>query len=116
MKERSHRLIPSLVTTDSVTTAQAYISLKNTQSSEKMTLPIGLSATVELTCNIAENALLVPLEALKEEDSGKAQVYVLTSDGTTEARSVEVGAKSATYAEVKGNINVGDVVITSTIK
>jgi multidrug efflux pump subunit AcrA (membrane-fusion protein) len=107
---------PSLVTTDSVTTAQAYISLDETQSSEKINLPIGLSATVDLTCNIAENALLVPLGALKEENSGKAQVYVLNSDGTTDARIVEIGAKSTTNAEVKGNLNVGDVVITSTIK
>jgi membrane fusion protein (multidrug efflux system) len=99
-----------------VTTAQAFISIIDPKLTDKMKFPIGLSATVDLTCNIAQNVLLVPLQALKGESAGKAFVYVNNSDGKTEAHTVEVGAKSTTSAEIKGDLNVGDVVITSTVK
>jgi RND family efflux transporter MFP subunit len=107
---------PQLVSSNSVSTAQAYISLNDTGSSQEFYLPIGLSATVKLSCNIAENALLVPLQALKKEDAGNALVYIRNADGTTESRTVKVGAKSASMAEVTGDLTVGDQVVTSTIK
>jgi multidrug efflux pump subunit AcrA (membrane-fusion protein) len=107
---------PALVTVDNSASAQAYISINDPQLSEKLNFPIGLSATVDLTCAVAKNALLVPLQALKTESDGKALVYLKKTDGTTEAITVQVGAKSPSLAEITGNINVGDVVITSTIK
>ncbi|MEI8131663.1 MAG: efflux RND transporter periplasmic adaptor subunit [Leptolinea sp.] len=106
---------PALVITNNVTTVQTTISLEGAQTSKKMNLPIGLSATIDLTCAIAKNVLVVPLQALKKESDGKAQVYIMNSDGTIKAHTVEVGAKSASYAEIIGDINVGDVVVTSAV-
>ncbi len=107
---------PSLTSTDSVSSIGAYISLKTDTSSEMTDLPVGLNATIELNCTLAKNAILVPLTALKNEDNGQAQVYVLNSDGTTVAHTVEIGAKSMSLVEIKGDLKVGDQVVTSTIK
>jgi RND family efflux transporter MFP subunit len=105
---RITQINPSLATTDGVSSLQVFIELTEPQTTEKITLPIGLSAAVELNCTIAQNVLIVPLQALKEESDGKALVYVLNTDGTSEARSVTVGKKSSNYAEILGDISVGD--------
>jgi RND family efflux transporter MFP subunit len=107
---------PALTETNSVSSVTTYISLKNDPSAEITNLPVGLNATVELTCTLANDVLLVPLQALKDEDGGKAQVYVMNADNTYTAHMVDVGQKSMTHAEIKGNLKVGDKVITSAIK
>jgi HlyD family secretion protein len=107
---------PSLTNNNNVMSVGVYISLKNDTSAEITNLPVGLNATVELNCKIAENVFIVPQQALKDEADGKALVYVLNSNGTTVAHTVKVGTKSMSSAEIIGDIKVGDQVVTSTIK
>ncbi len=110
------RIDPSLTTTNNVSSVSVYINIETDSASELTTLPVGMNSTIDLTCTTAHNALLVPIQALKDEQSGKAIVYVLNSDGTYTEHSVEVGEKTLSMAEIKGDIKAGDRVVTSTIK
>ncbi|NMB54266.1 MAG: efflux RND transporter periplasmic adaptor subunit [Leptolinea sp.] len=107
---------PTLSTKNGVSSVTTYIQIENDPSEEITNLPVGLNATLELVCPIAKNVTNVPLQALKNEEDGKAQVYVVNSDGTYTAHTVEVGVKTMSAAEIKGDIKAGDKVVTSTIK
>lgn len=107
---------PSLTSTNSVSSVGVYISIDTGSSSELSNLPVGMNSTIDLICTTASNALLVPVQALKNEQAGKAQVYVVNSDGTYTEHEVEIGEKTLSMAEVKGDIKAGDRVVTSTIK
>jgi HlyD family secretion protein len=107
---------PAMTESNSVKTIQSYISLKSNSTTKSLTLPVGLNASVKLTCVIARNVTIVPQSALKNETDNKATVYVLNADGTTSAQTVTVGTKTEEGAEVTGDLKAGDKVVTSTVK
>lgn len=74
-------------------------------------LPVGASASVDVISGQANNAVLVPVEALHETDPGKYAVFVMTN-GKLRLRLIEIGLKDATRVEVKSGLEVGDVVST----
>ena len=79
---------------------------------DEINLPIGASASVEVTGTHAQNAILVPLEALQESDAGGYIVYVETADGVA-PRSVTIGIQTELYAEIKSGLDEGEVVVTN---
>jgi RND family efflux transporter MFP subunit len=107
---------PAMTEANSVKSIQGYINLKTNATIENMNLPVGLNATIKLTCNIAENVTIVPQAALKNEDNGQAIVYVMNADGTTIGFPVTVGNKTEAGAEVSGDLKAGDKVVTSSVK
>ncbi len=72
----------------------------------------GLSASVEIIGGEAENALLVPVEAVRDLEDGTYGVFVVESNGTIRLHPVEVGLMDATYVEIKSGLNLGDKVTT----
>jgi RND family efflux transporter MFP subunit len=79
--------------------------------SDEIDLPVGASASVEVISARAENAVLVPLEALFETSSGQYAVYVLENNEPTE-RVIEIGLQDQIYAEVRSGLEPGETVIT----
>ncbi|KGG80958.1 RND transporter [Caloranaerobacter azorensis H53214] len=71
----------------------------------------GMQANVYIDAGSAENVLLVPIEAVFEED-GKFMVEVLEPNGTVKAVPVKLGLMNDRYAEVKSGLKEGDLVIT----
>ncbi len=70
-----------------------------------------LSASADVVLERKENATLVPLEAVKEQN-GKTVVYVKSAQGW-EPKSVELGLRSNTQAEVLSGLTAGqEVAIT----
>ena len=59
----------------------------------------------------AENVLLVPLEAIFEEDN-TPKVEILNPDGTTKVVPVKLGLMNHRVAEVKSGVEEGELVIT----
>lgn len=74
-------------------------------------LPIGSSASIDIIHARADNAVLVPVEALHEAAPGKYTVY-LEENGTFTPHTVEIGLQDQIYAEVKSGLQAGDVVST----
>lgn len=78
-------------------------------------LPSGLAASVDVVGGHAENAVLVPIEALHEIDGGKYTLFVVQND-TLRLRVVEVGLQDLTKAQIISGLNAGDVVTTGVVE
>jgi RND family efflux transporter MFP subunit len=86
----------------------------------KLTIPSGvqlregMSATATITVQEVDNVLLVPTKAISGKNSANPTVVVMVN-GTSEVRSVKLGASNGTSTEVVSGLNAGDmVVVTST--
>lgn len=71
----------------------------------------GMQAKCYIDAGSAKGVLLIPLEAIFEED-GKSKVEVLNPDGTTKVVNVELGLMNDRVAEVKSGLKEGELVIT----
>jgi HlyD family secretion protein len=78
-------------------------------------LPSGSAASVDVVGGHAENAVLVPVEALHEIDGGKYTLFVM-QNGTLRLRVVEVGLQDLTKAQIISGLNAGDIVTTGVVK
>ncbi|MDI3481918.1 MAG: HlyD family secretion protein [Tepidanaerobacteraceae bacterium] len=71
----------------------------------------GMQAHAHIDAGSAKNVLLVPLEAIFEEDN-TPKVEILNKDGTTKIVTVKLGLMNDKVAEVKSGVNEGELVIT----
>jgi RND family efflux transporter MFP subunit len=100
---------PGLYSSGNSSVVKALVKIDNVSDSIK--LPLGTSASVDVIGGRAENAVLVPIEALHETDPGQYAVFVM-ENGKPRLRVVEVGIQDLLYAEIKSGLNPGDVVTT----
>ena len=74
----------------------------------------GMSATATITNKLATNVLLVPTKAISGSSSTNPTVVVMVN-GTSEVRSVKLGASNDTSTDIVSGLSAGDmVVVTST--
>lgn len=78
-------------------------------------LPAGSAASVDVIGGRAENAVLVPVEALHEFGEGQYAVFV-RENGKLRLRVVEVGLQDLTKAEIISGLNAGDIVTTGVVE
>lgn len=71
----------------------------------------GMQAKAHIEAGSAEDVLLVPLEAIFEED-GQPKVEILQPNGVPKVVSVELGLMNDRVAEVKSGLKEGQLVIT----
>jgi multidrug efflux pump subunit AcrA (membrane-fusion protein) len=105
---------PQLTTSNRATVVRALLQLDADSFAKPQGLPVGLNASVEVISGRAEQALLVPVEALREVSTGQYAVFVMV-DGQPELRMVEVGLMDYTYAEITSGLEQGDVVTTGIV-
>ena len=77
----------------------------------QVNLPVGLNAAVDIVAGRAENAVLVPVEALRDLGDGQYAVFVM-ENGEPTLRVVEVGLMDVTYAEILSGLQAGEIVTT----
>ena len=107
--------VDPFITTDfSASVIYGLVTLDEESLAKITALPIGSEATVDIVQGNAENAILVPIEAL-HESGGKYSVFVV-NDGETEIRFVEVGLMDSYYAEILSGLEVGEVVTTGIVE
>ena len=75
-------------------------------------LPVGVSAGVDVIAGQAENAVLVPVEALRDLGNGEYAVFVVDDTGELTLRTVEVGLIDITYAEIISGVEQAETVST----
>ncbi len=95
---------------DSSGTSMVHI-LVQLDESVKKDLPIGSTTSVDVTGGEALGAVLVPISALKEVETGNYIVYIM-KNGSLVEQEVEIGLQDILYAEVKSGLQRGDVVLT----
>ena len=64
----------------------------------------------------AKNALIVPIQALRELTPGSYAVFVVQSDGSLKMTPVTVGLRDYANAEILSGLQAGDVVSTGTVE
>jgi RND family efflux transporter MFP subunit len=102
---------PSLTSLSGASTLTGTIELELDETQQNLNLPKGLNSAVEIIGGEAENALLVPVEALTTTDDGQYAVYVVGNDAPR-SQIVEVGLMDYTYAEIKSGLEQGELVMT----
>jgi multidrug efflux pump subunit AcrA (membrane-fusion protein) len=107
------RVEPELQSMQSAPTVLVYASLDE-ELGVPSALPIGANASVEIIAARAENALLVPAEAVRELSPGQYAVFVMVEE-ELQMRQVEVGVVDYAYAEIIGGLQEGDVVSTGMV-
>jgi multidrug efflux pump subunit AcrA (membrane-fusion protein) len=103
---------PELDTSSNSSLVHAIIKLSDVV---KDPLPSGTSAAVDVISGKAEDAVLVPVEALHKIEDGRYTLFVM-QNGSPRLRLVEVGLQDVTYAEIKTGLNAGDVVTTGIVE
>jgi multidrug efflux pump subunit AcrA (membrane-fusion protein) len=78
-------------------------------------LPSGSAASVDVVGGRAENAVLVPVEALHEFEDGKYSLFVM-ENGKLRLRVVQVGLQDLTKAEITSGLKAGDIVTTGVVE
>jgi len=107
------RVEPTLVTVENVPTVRAEAVLEGISLAE---FPAGLNASVDVIGGKAENALLVPVEALRELGPGEYAVFVVKEDGSLEMRPVEVGLMDYANAQILSGLEMGEQVSTGIVE
>jgi HlyD family secretion protein len=77
--------------------------------------PLGMSARVDVIGGRAENAILVPVEALHQISEDQYSVFVV-EDGELKVRMVKIGLQDLFYAEVLSGLEPGEVVTTGLVE
>jgi HlyD family secretion protein len=103
---------PGLYTSDTTSVVRATVMLDT--SNGGLDLPTGTSAAVDVIAGKAENAVLVPVEALHK--AGDQYAVFVMADGKLRLRLVEVGIQDSAHAEIKSGLKAGEVVTTGIIE
>lgn len=114
-KGRIVRVAPGLVSMSGVRAVHAQATLDPSSYAKPQRLMVGMNATVDVIGGRAENALLVPVEALRDLGDGSYAVFVVVN-GEPTFRLVEVGLMDMTYAEIKSGLSEGEWVSTGLVE
>jgi len=111
------QLSPSLMSVGGYQVLQGVIQLDQGEDGAG-TVPLleGLNASVEIISGKAEDALLVPVEAVRDLGDGQVGVFVVGEDGQPRLTLVEVGLTDGTFTEIKSGLEVGQVVTTGAVE
>ena len=104
------RVEPALVDVDGASAIQAWASIDMTQHTAP--LLFGMNAEVEIIAGEARNALLVPVQALREISSGQFAVFVVGPRDELEFRPVQVGLRNFVSAEILSGLEEGETIST----
>ena len=106
---------PELEEVSNVQAVKTVVQLNPEDLDPTMNFPVGLNATVDIIAGRAENAVLVPIEALRELDPGEYAVFVV-ENGEPKLRVVQVGLMDITLAEIISGLEAGEVVSTGIVQ
>ncbi len=106
-------VMPGLVTVQGSSMIEGLAQLD--KSVDEIGLPVGVEVAIDVISGQVTNAVLVPVEALHEISTGKYTVFVM-ENGAPTVRSVEVGLKDDTFAEIKSGLKAGEVVTTGVVE
>jgi RND family efflux transporter MFP subunit len=106
---------PSLQTVSNVDAVLAWVQLDAESFSKPQSLPVGSNASVDVIGGRTQNAVLVPVEAVREIGHDEYVVFVL-EDGEPRLRIVTVGLVNYTSAEILTGLAAGEIVTTGVVE
>jgi len=106
---------PSLIDVSGTQVVSALAQLDASSLAEPQTLLVGLNASVDVIAGKAQDAVIVPVEALHELSPGEYAVFVM-QDGEPRLRVVTVGLMDFTSAEILTGLQPGEIVTTGIVE
>jgi multidrug efflux pump subunit AcrA (membrane-fusion protein) len=106
---------PSLITVSGTQVVSALAQLEASPNADPQTLLVGLNASVDVIAGKAQDAVIVPVEALRELSPGEYAVFVM-QDGEPKLRVVTVGLMDFTSAEILTGLQPGEIVTTGIVE
>jgi len=103
---------PVLVAESNTTAVKALASID--LSAHPFKVLSGMNAEVEVVAGEARNALLVPVDALRELATDQYAVFVIQPDGQQVLRPVQVGLKDLVNAEILSGVQEGETISLGT--
>jgi multidrug efflux pump subunit AcrA (membrane-fusion protein) len=107
---------PVLTTSGGVSAVHGFAALTPQAGEGAPRLLVGLSAAVDVIAGRVANAVLVPIEALREITPGTYAVFVVDSAGALEMRMVAVGLQDETFAAITSGLEAGEIVSTGIVE
>ena len=104
---------PSLETVSGVQAIKVTVQMD--EEGLDATLPVGSNASVDIIAGRAEDAVLVPVEALRELGPDEYAVFVV-ENGEPKLRVVQVGLVDITSAEILAGLQAGEIVTTGIVQ
>lgn len=108
------RVDPELVLVDGTPAVSVWSTLNATEKDS--VLLGGMTAEVEVVIGEVEQAILVPVQALRELAPGSYAVFVQTADGTLKMTPVTVGLRDIATVQILSGVQAGDVVSTGLVE
>jgi multidrug efflux pump subunit AcrA (membrane-fusion protein) len=99
-----------LVTVSNTSAVQAWASIDT--GAHPVNLLGKMNVEVEVVAGEAKNAVLAPIQALRELGEDQYAVFVVKEDGELEMRIVQVGLRDYVNAEIRSGLQEGEVVST----
>lgn len=106
---------PTLVTSGMSVYIRGEIILDEDSYDPEQILPAGLNASVDIISGESNNALLIPVEALRQIDMDEYAVFVFRNDQLM-MQKVEIGLTDETYVEITSGLNEGETVTTGIVE
>jgi HlyD family secretion protein len=106
---------PSLQTVGNVDAVLAWVQLDADSFTKPQSLPVGSNASVDVIGGRTQNAVLVPVEAVREIGPDEYAVFVM-EDGEPKLRVVTVGLMDYTSAEILTGLSAGEIVTTGVVE
>jgi RND family efflux transporter MFP subunit len=94
----------------------AIVSWASFENPDNLPILSGMTVDVEVIGGQAQNALLVPIQALRKIAPGSYAVFVVQSDGSLKLTSVQVGLRDFANAVILSGVKAGDVISTGTVE
>ncbi|KAF0106750.1 MAG: Uncharacterized protein FD146_2342 [Anaerolineaceae bacterium] len=107
------RVEPALQTVDGTPVVVVWAELP---SDAAVVILSGMTVDAEVIAGEAHNALIVPVQALREITPGSYAVFVVEADGQLKLTPVTVGLRDYANAEILSGLKAGDVVSTGTVE
>jgi multidrug efflux pump subunit AcrA (membrane-fusion protein) len=106
-------ITPQLVNVSGNSVVEGNVILDSKQAAgvPPLTLPLGVTAAVDVIAAQANNVVLVPVQALHQLSASSYAVFVVVA-GKPILRIVTVGLQDGTFAEIKTGLKAGEVVST----
>ncbi len=100
---------PSLQTKQNTTFVSALVEIDISKSGWA-DLPLGSSASIEVIDGEVHNVVLLPIEALQDQQGTRGSVLVMNNEDTS-LQQVELGLSDVLYVEIIDGLSAGDVVV-----
>ncbi|NUM80335.1 efflux RND transporter periplasmic adaptor subunit [bacterium] len=104
---------PGLYSSNNTSVVRILVQLTGIDADD-FKLPLGTTASVDVIGGRAEDAVLIPIEALRK--AGDQYAVFVMENGKPRLRVVEVGIQDLLYAEVISGIEAGETVTTGIVE